>query len=599
MDNKLIMSILIFLLMLSLVPASFADDDREYYINGADIDVYVLENGLLHIKETFAYEFEGEWNGIYRDIPLVTGTGKYTSIENLKTIAKGAYPYRTEVSMNGDTEHIKIYLSSDPAKQVKIKNRKVNVTLEYDFINQTNIYNDIAEVHYKPWGDGWEKKVPKVTARFHLQSQKGVEYWINPSYFKGDDSWNGNTLTVETTAINPGEWFELRILIPKNQFDSNAPYANNIHQDGKSKIEQIQKDEAAREAWQNKLYTLLSIAFFVSLIIPFLIYFLLGREPKIEYDGEYERELPTDDSPAVVNALTSVGITGVGTPDMNGFKATVMDLINRGYFKLEQASVENDTILQFSDKNPNDLGKSEKIIYNLFKRYSYNGEFSLNDFSDRMLNESNAIDYRSAYSNWVGSVENNDIGNNNSEKMFIGTGNILIAIYAVLGVLVAGLFFFVTMNNSLPAANTLFWASIVFGIICIACLIMCFIFPSIGGRWTKEGRTYNAKWNNFKKYLTDFSMIKEYPPESVTIWNHYLVYATALGVADEVIKNMKMSVPPEELTHNDLYRFHSYGGYAILSTSMNHGATTGTTSSSGGGFGGSGGGGGGGGGGAF
>ena len=39
--------------MLCLVPASFADDDHEYYIHGADIDIYVLENGLLHIKETF------------------------------------------------------------------------------------------------------------------------------------------------------------------------------------------------------------------------------------------------------------------------------------------------------------------------------------------------------------------------------------------------------------------------------------------------------------------------------------------------------------------------------------------------------------------
>ena len=214
-----------------------------------------------------------------------------------------------------------------------------------------------------------------------------------------------------------------------------------------------------------------------------------------------------------------------------------------------------------------------------------------------MLDESNALDYRNVYSNWVNSVENNDVGGK-SKNMFIGTGNLIIAIYSALAILVAGLFIFVTMDNSLPAANTLFWTSIVFGIIAIACLIMCFVFPSVGGRWTKEGKTYNAKWNNFKNYLTDFSMIKEYPPESVTVWNHYLVYATALGVADKVSENMKLSVPPEELNDSDIYRFHYYGGYAMLGTSMSHGATTGT-SDSGGGFGGSGGGGGGGGGGAF
>jgi uncharacterized membrane protein len=37
-----------------------------------------------------------------------------------------------------------------------------------------------------------------------------------------------------------------------------------------------------------------------------------------------------------------------------------------------------------------------------------------------------------------------------------------------------------------------------------------------------------------RKYIKDFSLIKEYPPESVKVWNKYLVYATALGIADEV-----------------------------------------------------------------
>ena len=70
-----------------------------------------------------------------------------------------------------------------------------------------------------------------------------------------------------------------------------------------------------------------------------------------------------------------------------------------------------------------------------------------------------------------------------------------------------------------------------------------------------------------------------------------------MGVADEVSKNMKLSLPPEELEYSDMYRFHYYGGYSMLATSMHLGSTTGT--SDGGGFGGSGGGGGGGGGGAF
>ena len=68
----------------------------------------------------------------------------------------------------------------------------------------------------------------------------------------------------------------------------------------------------------------------------------------------------------------------------------------------------------------------------------------------------------------------------------------------------------------------------------IAGIISIILPQKVGGRWTQEGVDYDAKWQAFKKYIQDFSLIKEYPPESVIVWNQFLVYATALGVADKV-----------------------------------------------------------------
>jgi len=76
------------------------------------------------------------------------------------------------------------------------------------------------------------------------------------------------------------------------------------------------------------------------------------------------------------------------------------------------------------------------------------------------------------------------------------------------------------------------------------------------GRWTPEGRLYYEKWNNFKKYLTDFSALKEYPPESIKIWDSYLVYATSLGIAKEVLHNMALVVPAEQLRESHFYYIH-------------------------------------------
>lgn len=116
--------------------------------------------------------------------------------------------------------------------------------------------------------------------------------------------------------------------------------------------------------------------------------------------------------------------------------------------------------------------------------------------------------------------------------------------------------------------------------------IISLILPEkIGGKWTTYGEEYDAKWQNFKKYIQDFSLIKEYPPESIVIWNKYLVYATALGAADAVRKAMEINVPKDELDSSNLYMFHYYGGYLLLNSAFDTGMST-ASASSGGDFGG-------------
>jgi uncharacterized membrane protein len=122
------------------------------------------------------------------------------------------------------------------------------------------------------------------------------------------------------------------------------------------------------------------------------------------------------------------------------------------------------------------------------------------------------------------------------------------------------------------------------------------MFEKVEGRWTPEGRLYYERWNNFKKYLTDFSALKEHPPESIKIWDHYLVYATALGVAEKVLHNMSLVVPSEQLQGSSFYLIHH--SYAQFGSGFGNAYASSAPSGSGGGVGGVGGGSGGGGGGA-
>ena len=101
------------------------------------------------------------------------------------------------------------------------------------------------------------------------------------------------------------------------------------------------------------------------------------------------------------------------------------------------------------------------------------------------------------------------------------------------------------------------------------------------------------KWQSFRRYLNDFSLIKEHPPESIVIWNHYLIYASALGNADKVKQAMDDIIPSNDLQNNNIYRYHHHGGSLLFTSSMNTAHSE--SSSKGGGSvgGGSGGGGGG------
>ncbi|MGH2692369.1 MAG: DUF2207 family protein [Actinomycetota bacterium] len=133
------------------------------------------------------------------------------------------------------------------------------------------------------------------------------------------------------------------------------------------------------------------------------------------------------------------------------------------------------------------------------------------------------------------------------------------------------------------------------------------IRPRIG----EQGRERMAKWRAFRRFLTDFSSLPEAPALAVIIWEQYLVYATALGVAGEVEKQVKALIPPQELPSpwkgapsgiNAMAFVHSFNTvpvHSAASTSVSSSTSSGigSFSSSGGGGGGFSGGGGGGGGG--
>ena len=581
--------ILLFLLLFSTISAISADDDKYYTIDQAFVDLTVGNDGLLHVEEQYDYAFHGTYNGIYRDIPLKPGE----SIKNIKVSADGAYPVLQESDDNGQ-KHLKVYLYADADHTKKIKDCYVSIFISYDMENVVTLFNDVGGLQYKLWGEEWDVKVGSLTTTITLPGDKNNTYYLNPDEFTEGSELKGNTITAITTTIPKGEIYELLVLMPIDDFN-DATYAKHVNENGKDKIMQNLNESINNRNFWNSSFIILGLLSILSPIGAVFTYLKFGREPKVTYESIYERELPTNDPPEVINAFIE-NKHNIGKPNMKGFQASIMNIIDKKGFKIfneQDINTEiNDLILTFNNEKFNELSSSEKIIFNTLKHFSTDNALNLSRLNDQLSSEYEAKWFMEQVENWKNEVESKI----DQKQFFNNTGAKLISVISILGIAFGTIITILGFTTNLGNGK---YAMIGGVFLIIFSLIISRLEDDIFGNWTEEGRTFYLKWRNFKKFLKDNSLINENPPESIVIWKKYLIYGAALGVADKVYDAMKLKVPNISDYDDDLFMYHYYGGYGMMYSAFRTGETAANPSSDSGSFGGFGGGSGGGGGGAF
>lgn len=158
--------------------------------------------------------------------------------------------------------------------------------------------------------------------------------------------------------------------------------------------------------------------------IPLVIYLCYGREPKIDYKDIYERDFPTDDPPAIVNAICGSGTSKkVGEPDMNGFMATIMDLIDRNYLLLVNMELEDaDTNSMFLEINPDydhdNLWDFEETVINFLREYEQDSIISMDQVFESLSYTNTAEFFKETYGNWKKEVKQTLLDNGSLKEAF-------------------------------------------------------------------------------------------------------------------------------------------------------------------------------------
>ncbi|MBN2566051.1 MAG: DUF2207 domain-containing protein, partial [Candidatus Eisenbacteria bacterium] len=81
-------------------------------------------------------------------------------------------------------------------------------------------------------------------------------------------------------------------------------------------------------------------------------------------------------------------------------------------------------------------------------------------------------------------------------------------------------------------------------------------------RRTPEAALEYKQWRALKRFLLHFSELEEAPPQSLVLWEHFLVYAVTLGVADKVLKALEPHIPQMEASAGRSFAAGWYVGSA-------------------------------------
>ncbi|WP_455645676.1 DUF2207 domain-containing protein [Methanosphaera sp.] len=560
-SRMIITGLLVILLLFTSLSVVFSEDDndRDYSIPFVEKILNINTDGSVDIKEDYNYTFHGTFNGVTRDIPL---SGEQ-SIENISVETPGLYN-TVEVKNYSDTVHIIVHLFSDAEKTKGVTNQSANIIYNYTFNKGVKIYDDVAEFQYMSWGSQWEKEVIRMTTYVKLPGNKtNVEVWNNPPYFVSSTSWiTYNTLETRYKTIDAYKSEEQRLLIPKEQFNSTEN-ADVIKGSAKEIIENDQKEYQDTINFNyNVTYAILIVSIFM-LILPFGIYYKYGREPKLHYESDYETDLPTDDTPVFINAVVNGNVNDI---DLDAFYATILDLIDRGYMGVF-ASSKDDTVIEINDVDTSELYSYEDDILTYFNQFTdENNRVVFSTIKD----EEDPLEFQEFLDKW-NKKANNSLDYEKINRFFHNIGSRLFKIYSRITIIYAViiLIYLLTLTPEVP---TIDWAFRATEILIPLAIITAILPNTVAGQWTTEGKEFHDEWKHFEKYINNYSLIKEYPPASIQVWGRYLVYATALGDAQAVTKNMKEyfkqeNISQETINQSDITRFTYYGMHlAMFST---------------------------------
>lgn len=528
------------ILVLSLLLFTTIFGRTVYEIERLDIVANIERDGSLEVEERVIYDI-GKINGILYNIDAL-GYGKFTDLQifyeddgEFKQARNNTAPSEGNftVSVDDGLYKIKLYAPS--------QNERKEFIFRYNLTRGVTVYRDIAQLNRKMVGKEWQNSIGNISVTVNLPEnvKKDDIYAFGHGPLTGNiEILDGKSVRYTLNDYRPGEFLEVNLLFPKNILTSFNP----LLMKNKSALKEIldMEGKLAKEAndarkraiigfYLGRVVLVLAVAWWLFLVV--FIYLKNSKRYKVENEyGEYFRELPDDYSPSIAGTLVSRNLY----PSGRELFAMLLDLVRKGHLKLEEGEKTTTLILQESGKP---LSEEEKFILNWYIRELGDGEkIILESVEASIKGRGGAKEFNRNYERWR-TIVYSDMLEKNLKMDKRDKFSISLGIFTGIAYFIGGGMLVVYFQSEL------FILMILLGFI-----LLPYTFSRKRASLEKEKAI--SRWEAFKKFLVDYSNLEEAKLASIELWEHYFVYAVALGVAEKVAKGYSkiMSKKGEEST---------------------------------------------------
>lgn len=538
----------------------FNDSDKSYSLESIHYDVNMLSNGDALVTEERVYSFEdgnftrGFFNleeGI-EDIVVYEGDRVFTKIEDFSASRpEGSYTYKEE---NGKIR-LEWYIRAQGGE-------KHTYSISYKVKEATVLYNDCAVYFQKFLSQDNTTKIGKITATIHLiqgaNSNNTLIWGHGPANGIVEfDSEDDSKVNLEITNVPINNYVEARFVLDRKLMP-NVQYIENINM--KERVIE-EETKAAKEADKNRriagITSVLAYIIGVALIL-LPIYMRFKKKEnftryKPEIEPDFYRDIPSDIPPAMLDKLYYY--YGKKGSISNQISGTVLDLIQRNIISVSynQMNRKKEILLSQKEYEPENITKFEKAILDfLFRDVGEKREFvSINEIKKYCKKKKHINSVSRMIDGFTQKLEKEWEKQQYEEKVKNMVPNVfpILKVLSILTIIVS-FYIFASIENVSGAALILIVAGF------ISFIINIFISKK-KKMLTEDGESSLALWKGLYNFLNDFTSFDEKELPELFMWERYLVYASVFGIAEKVLKQLKIKYPqlqnPEYINKNMVF----------------------------------------------